>query len=60
MRAIPIMYCMLSSAVSTSLTTVKMPRKNTAGREIVANGTNSSVEPATNPIATTELESAMT
>jgi len=46
--------------VSTSLTTVKMPSRKTAGSEIAANGTSRLVVPATNPIATSELESAMT
>src|SRR5215213_4959299 len=60
MRAMPRRQCWLSSVVSTSLTTVKTPSTKTAGSTIAANGINTSVEPATNPIATSELESAMT
>jgi len=51
---------MLSSPVSTSLTTVKIPSKKTVGSTISANGINTSAEPERNPIATSELESAMT
>ena len=51
---------MLSSAVSTSLVTVKRPSTKTAGSTIAANGSNTSVEPATNPVATSELERTMT
>ena len=60
MRAIPCRQCLLSSVVSTSLTTVKIPSTKIAGRTIAANVTSTSREPATNPIATSELESAMT
>src|SRR5688572_16637017 len=60
MRAIPRRQYWLSSAVSTSLTTVKTPSTKTAGSTIAANGINTSEEPATNPSATSELESAMT
>ncbi len=51
---------MLSSAVSTSLTTVKIPRTKTAGSTIAAKGISTSLEPAMNPIATSVLESTMT
>ncbi|HYS14474.1 MAG TPA: hypothetical protein VEN28_14280 [Burkholderiaceae bacterium] len=52
--------CMLSSVVSTSRATVKIPSRKTAGSTIAANGINTSAEPERNPIATSELESAMT
>jgi hypothetical protein len=51
---------MLSSALSTNLTTVKIPSKKTAGSEMAAKGTRRSVELATKPIATIELERAKT
>jgi hypothetical protein len=51
---------MLSSPVSTSLATVNIPSKNTAGSTIAANGRSTSVELDRNPIATSELESTMT
>jgi hypothetical protein len=51
---------MLSSAVSTSLTVVKSPSRKTVGSTVAANGINTSAELERNPIATSELESAMT
>ncbi|MNC98856.1 hypothetical protein D3C83_169460 [compost metagenome] len=60
MRAIPRRQYMLSSAVSTSRTTVKIPSTKTAGSTIAAKVINTSLLPATNPMATSELESAMT
>jgi hypothetical protein len=43
---------MLSSVVSTSRATVKIPSRKTAGSTIAANGINTSAEPERNPIAT--------
>jgi hypothetical protein len=39
---------------------VKIPSKKIAGSTVAANGINTSAEPERNPIAISELESAMT
>jgi hypothetical protein len=51
---------MLSSEVSTRRTTVNRPSRNSVGSTVAANGTNASGELARKPIATSELDSAIT
>ena len=51
---------MLSRPVSTSRATVNRPSTNSAGSTVDANGMKASGEFARKPIATSELDSAMT
>ena len=51
---------MLSRLMSTSRTTVKTPSRKTTGSTLAANGSNASRDWAKNPIATSELDSAIT
>ena len=51
---------MLSRLVSTSLTTVNSPSMKIAGRTVAANGRNMPLEVDRKPIATSELDRAIT
>src|SRR5262245_29868783 len=46
--------------VSTSRTTVKIPSRNTTGSTVATSGTNARLDPTENPMATSELDNAMT
>src|SRR5262245_14633084 len=46
--------------VSTSRTTVKIPSRNTTGSTVATSGTNACLDPTENPMATSELDNAMT